>query len=805
MENNKFTFKQLLSQKKVEIPILQRDYVQGNLNDKKATAIRLDFVEDLIVHLSQPNPTLMPLDFIYGKLVDDELSEEQERQEEHLESLLSTVSEYAEKNGFEIQRSFKRNNSFVSKNIFVPFDGQQRLTTLFLLHFLVYAKRNEDISFLRHFTYKTRVSSRDFLEALLSNSLEFRSNDIWEKSFIDYLKDRNWFYDFWKYDPTVMSMLVMMEAFRKKLMQFEDLDNVVEVVYNNLESKNALSFDFLDIDEHQLDDKLYVKMNASGKELTDFEKFKSWLIEYTENPKSGMGEFQIDWENNLDTKWYDLFWDADKHNTDMRLYQFINKLLGYSYFSDELTINKLEGKFDLKDKRFIYQQLSDSDSIPFRFYIEHNIVDKDRLYFIWYTLKMFCDDSNYSTFENCVRKVWNPTFINHWDEKESLKTFVINNLNNLNLFHQAFLFAVFHFIDCLNKSSTELNEDNFYGWLRLIRNLIYNSRIDDDIRFFDAIQSIKAFGNKCLDIRNNLQDEKFIDFFPERQRVEEFLKNQDYFTAWQEDLITAENHSYFYGQTGFLIELAKDEDIPNLDKFQYLYRQFAEIFTDEHLNSNFLIVRALLSISKEWLSIDGSNRRLLYLSDRANARDRDENWRRLFNDESKRHILIELADLYKDFGDLTSIIEIRKQNIFDWRRLFIEYPDELRYCKQGLINYLKEGDYIRLLGQSRLSHYHRELRTSILFNYFLKEKFSLKNENYGEVKSDEDCIIRFPIGENTIQIYFDHNELEFKFYRSVSDKREYISKTELQNLNSDLFQQIQNMELYLSRLLNQPQ
>ncbi len=805
MENNKFTFKQLLSQKKVEIPILQRDYVQGNLNDKKATAIRLDFVEDLIVHLSQPNPTLMPLDFIYGKLVDDELSEEQERQEEHLESLLSTVSEYAEKNGFEIQRSFKRNNRFVSKNIFVPFDGQQRLTTLFLLHFLVYAKRNEDISFLRHFTYKTRVSSRDFLEALLSNSLEFRSNDIWEKSFIDYVKDRKWFYDFWKYDPTVMSMLVMMEAFRKKLMQFEDLDNVVEVVYNNLESKNALSFDFLDIDEHQLDDKLYVKMNASGKELTDFEKFKSWLIEYTENPKNGMGEFQIDWENNLDTKWYDLFWDADKHNTDIRLYQFINKLLGYSYFSDELTVNKLEGKLFLKDQRFIYQQLSNSDSIPFRFYIEHNIIEKDRLYFIWYTLKMFCDDSNYSTFENCIRKVWNPTFINHWDEKESLKTFVINNLNSLNLFHQAFLFAVFHFIDCLNKSSAELNEGNFYSWLRLIRNLIYNSRIDDDIRFFDAIQSIKAFGNKCLDIRNNLQDEKFIDFFPERQRVEEFLKNQDYFTAWQEDLITAENHDYFYGQIGFLIDLAKDEDIPNLDKFRYLYRQFAEIFSDENLNNNFLIVRALLSISKEWLPFYGSNRCLLYLSDRANARDRDENWRRLFNDEGKRHVFIELADLYKDLGDLTNIIELRKQNIFDWRRLFIEYPDELKYCKQGLINYLKEGDYIRLLGQSRLSHYHRELRTSILFNYFLKEKFSLKNENYGEVKSEEDCIIRFPIGENTIQIYFDYDELEFKFYRSVIENREYISKTDLQNLNSDLFQEIQNMELYLLRSLNQQQ
>ena len=138
MGNKKFTFKQLLTAQKVEIPVLQRDYVKGNLKDKKAENIREDFVADLVNHLIQPKPDEMTLDFIYGKIIDDDLSEEQERHEEHLESLLDTVSEYAKKSGYEIQRNFKRLNEFVSKDTFIPFDGQQRLTTLFLLHFLRY-------------------------------------------------------------------------------------------------------------------------------------------------------------------------------------------------------------------------------------------------------------------------------------------------------------------------------------------------------------------------------------------------------------------------------------------------------------------------------------------------------------------------------------------------------------------------------------------------------------------------------------------------------------------------------------------
>lgn len=799
MGNKKFTFKQLLTAQKVEIPVLQRDYVQGNLKDKKAENIREDFVADLVNHLIQPRPDEMTLDFIYGKIIDDDLSEEQERHEEHLESLLETVSEYAKKSGYEIHSNFKRLNEFVSKDTFIPFDGQQRLTTLFLLHFLVYTKLYKDVSFLHQFLYKTRESSRDFLEALLNNAADFATDEVWENSFLTFIQDRNWFYGFWKYDPTVMSMMVMLEAFREKITQQEELHKSIVTIHSNLESEIVLTFDFLDIDEHQLDDILYVKMNASGKELTDFEKFKSWLIEFVEDKKNNIVVDEQDWETKLDTVWYDLFWEVDKNKTDELLYQFIKKMLVFKYCSKEIVgVDEEEKQKNQKTRKLIYDKLNGKDPISFKFYIEHHVIDADSLNFIWYNLNLLTETTNNELFETCIRKVWNKTFISGWNDEELFRHFLVRNIGSFNLFHQTFLFSIFIYVEQFSIKSKEFNEENFSDWIRLFRNLIYNSRIDDATPFFSAIQSLQKFGSHCIDVKSVLNNENFIDYFPERQRKEELEKSKDLHIQWKDDFVIAENHSYFYGQIGFLIKLSTVNDEPNLERFRYLYAQLSEIFNEENLNGNNLIARSLLTINHHWMPDYGSNRYLFCLSDRANSRERDENWRRVFNNPDKRKIFRDLADLYSQFGSLEDIILERKKDINDWRRLILDYPDELKYCKQGLINYQNDGNYIRLLGQSRISHYHRELRTSILFNRFLKEKLVLSKGNYGEMKSDDDCFILMPINGNKIKIIFDFDTLIFSFYEKLEDSELEISKASIKNIDENLYQLIESMSCYTS-------
>src|SRR5579862_1635620 len=117
------TFRELFTRHPiVEIPIIQRDYVQGRLSQSE---VRTEFLKALHSALSKPNgdPGLpLDLDFIYG-------------------SVEST-----------------------GRQAFCPLDGQQRLTTLFLLHWYLAwknAKLNDFRAFIEHdgksrFSYAVR-------------------------------------------------------------------------------------------------------------------------------------------------------------------------------------------------------------------------------------------------------------------------------------------------------------------------------------------------------------------------------------------------------------------------------------------------------------------------------------------------------------------------------------------------------------------------------------------------------------------------------------------------------------------------
>jgi uncharacterized protein with ParB-like and HNH nuclease domain len=110
-------FNDLINEHSIQIPIIQRDYAQGRKNQKE---VRDNFLNAIFNCLKNNEP--IKLDFIYGSVVDSK---------------------------------------------FQPLDGQQRLTTLFLLHWygatkeeLLSSKNVSDL--LQKFTYETRISSREF-------------------------------------------------------------------------------------------------------------------------------------------------------------------------------------------------------------------------------------------------------------------------------------------------------------------------------------------------------------------------------------------------------------------------------------------------------------------------------------------------------------------------------------------------------------------------------------------------------------------------------------------------------------------
>jgi hypothetical protein len=243
---------------RVEVPHFQRDYAQGR-DGRDVERIRLDFLDVLYSAIGGDDPHDVGLDFVYGG---------------------------------------------IDEGTFRPLDGQQRLTTLFLIHWYMASRSghlNEDHGWKR-FSYATRQSARMFCERLVGAPLPEG-----ETSPSDWIADQAWYLFVWRHDPTIQSMLVMIDAIHRR---FRDVD--ATIAWERLTDFDDPAVWFLllplselggsDTEEVRPED-LYIKMNSRGKPLTEFENFKA-QFENTIQSSPRAEEFAL----KVDTTWSDLLW-----------------------------------------------------------------------------------------------------------------------------------------------------------------------------------------------------------------------------------------------------------------------------------------------------------------------------------------------------------------------------------------------------------------------------------------------------------------------------------------------------------------
>lgn len=234
--------------------------------------------------------------------------------------------------------------------IFTPLDGQQRLTTLFLLHwYFGEAKEN-----LEKFSYETRASSREFCEKLVNANIKK------EKELSKQIKNQSWFMPFWEQDPTVSSMLNMLDSIANKA-------DKKQIQANNL---NKLTFSLMIIGDYGLDDDLYIKMNARGKPLNEFENFKAEFEKFlNKNHPDKVKEIA----KSIDISWTHEFFKICKKGknfniedifTDMLNYiNFLFEMLYYKNQSDrkgKITYNKI-----IDDKKNLNNVIKDDKDLDF--------------------------------------------------------------------------------------------------------------------------------------------------------------------------------------------------------------------------------------------------------------------------------------------------------------------------------------------------------------------------------------------------------------------------------------------------------
>jgi uncharacterized protein with ParB-like and HNH nuclease domain len=193
---------------RILIPMIQRPYAQGR---KSQTSIRDKFLQDIFMALANDKKEKLELNFIYGTFVDE-----------------------GEDSSFEL------------------LDGQQRLTTLFLLHWYVAAmghlsaETTDMPAYLKKFEYQTRTSSTSFLHKLFSaklNSEEKPSKTI---------RKASWYSKSYDKDTTIDSMLRMLDSISEKYNAAE-----VKPTYEDLQK---LKFYVLELNGFGLSEELFIRV-----------------------------------------------------------------------------------------------------------------------------------------------------------------------------------------------------------------------------------------------------------------------------------------------------------------------------------------------------------------------------------------------------------------------------------------------------------------------------------------------------------------------------------------------------------------
>ena len=290
----------------VVIPIIQRDYAQGRTSED-VNRIRERFLTSLYKALVDDEK--QTLDFVYGNIECVKLHDKK-------------------------------------MNVLTPLDGQQRLTTLFLLHYYI-AKNEavpaEEYAFLNNFSYETRAGSRDFCEKLVDFNPDFSKPSISEQ-----ITDEAWFLLEWESDPTVQSMLVMLDSIHEEFRNTSDLWPKI--------TDDAITFYFLPINEMGLTDELYIKMNSRGKPLTQFEH---WKAEFELALKEVDESLSKRISRKIDMDWTDLLWPyRDSQTGDEQADAVIDdEFLHYVHFVADIICFKngegeIEKDFEIIDALF---------------------------------------------------------------------------------------------------------------------------------------------------------------------------------------------------------------------------------------------------------------------------------------------------------------------------------------------------------------------------------------------------------------------------------------------------------------------
>lgn len=727
----------------IRIPMIQRDYAQGRPSWENS---RNRFLSDIRKSL-MPEGKPLHLDFVYGIKQPEDNSES-----------------------------------------FCPLDGQQRLTTLFLLHWYLAARDECFPEFQKtfqveyaptkttgqsKFTYQVRPGGRSFFEALVENAPsadEWKTHEPKDWSLTNWFRQQSWFRSIWERDPSVAGALVMLDAIH---LYFKDHS---KANFRNLMDGDRITFQMLDLEAVGLHDDLYLRMNARGRPLTTFETFKARFDKLLEKENEFPGANQLesctvksatDFVNRIDSKWLDFIWnhygpnDSDPDDTSSLDNAFINLFRAVALASLEPTKANEEGK---NTEKAITKKDAEKMDTAYVQSLRGGAPDYDDFENGgWLTMKFTTNLIH--VLEACESlKNENPAidcdfilFQEPWFGEGRLLDLVVRHDGKKPDYADFLQFAAcIRFLTVHGPVLNQKHRAEFDEWNRVVRNLVINSNVGANT-FLDLLSGLDQLmeGSKDRGILNFLADtEGELPGFNGNQIEEERLKarliRKDE-VGWkqliQED---AEEHPYFRGQIDFLLDFSGakghiDDQAKAQEKFRKYLQQAELMFGkngvfEESENKQYLWQRALLAKGDYLLEYRGGRWSLLEPN-----RDSSVSWKRFLqkdHDGKRKHLqkLWDDVDINSIESSLNKVLQVAIEELSGkkqaWRKVLCDSVDAWKYCGDRLIHYQDRGGELapRVFLMEITNRTHK--RYEELHTYCLRNILSLPKNRLDEDRSE---------------------------------------------------------------------
>lgn len=562
------------------VPEIQRPYAYGRKSDS-VTFVRNNILDELFETLKGAKE--MELNFVYGNVLKDN-----------------------------------------SRFIFELLDGQQRLTTLFLLYWYIInqqlsspnidvdvanidkSKEDEDKkmrSILGRFTYRTRATAAVFCKRLS----EFKTNKLTDiaTSPSSVIKRTKWYYKSFDNDSTIRSMLIVLDAIHERYCKDSYPDALVNL--------DKIQFYLISLGMYGLSEELYVKMNARGLKLTPFECFKADLTQFMyssiwpdyhtqvplfQNATGRMVEYYLNFITKIDAKWIDLFWNKNDDNYDDAYHAFFYRFCACRYLATVNTARK-----DMQDDIILNQIFTQNENnlgtgkyLGFAPIYEQLQKNPEYIKNIETVLDKLSDSTYQQDIIDGLVPCWDVTTPHTNDSAIYLQSHAITQKQLV------LLSAVIEYLLVFD----HWNPITYKQWMRVVWNIVENTDIDN-LRITTSV--IQQFHNIITDIAKQMSTGK--QFYSalasytlsssDREALqEEVMKaqciNSD--PAWEAAFIKYEKNPFLKGMVGFYFTQGI-----NIPTFEHRSEIITKLFDESGITVDFrkdhILLRALVSQLEE--------------------------------------------------------------------------------------------------------------------------------------------------------------------------------------------------------------